>query len=93
MYDIICYRELILTEKTDNLGKNVPLCLYHNSFLQNFGSVSLIYFNGLLKDDFAAVGDFIYEVYRCTRNLHTVLESLFVNVKSVEALTTEGGDK
>ena len=93
MYFIIFNSKSVLTEKADCLGKDIPFCLLHNPFLQNFGSVSLFYFNSSLQNDFTAVGDFIHEVYCCTRNLHTVLESLFVNMKPVKALSAEGGDK
>ena len=89
MNNIIFYCESVLTEKADCLGKNIPFGLDHNSFLKHLGSIALFYFNSPLKDDFAAVGDFIYEVYCCTGHLHTVLESLFVNMKPIEALTAE----
>ena len=44
MYYIIFNSESVLTEKADGFGKNIPLCLHHNSLLENLRGVALFYF-------------------------------------------------
>ena len=84
---------LSVAEKLYCLWQNFPLRLLHNTLLENFGGVAILYFNCLLQYDRTSVTFLRYEMDGCSRKLNSLRKGSLVNVKSVKSLSSEGRNK
>ena len=75
------------------LRQKNPLCVLHDALLQGLRCVTILYFNGLLRDNCAAVYHFGYKMYGRTGNLYPFCQRGFMHAQTVEALSAEGGDE
>ena len=75
------------------LGKQKPLCLLHDPFLQNFRGVPLLDFHRFLGDNLTAVGNLIDKMHRCTGDFHAVIQCRLMHPQSIKALAAKCGDQ
>ena len=89
IYFIVFNCESSVAEESDSFGKQLPLGFFHNSFLKSFGSVILLHFNSLLKNNWSCVAFGGYYMNSRSRYLDALFKRCLVNVKSIVSLAAE----
>lgn len=93
MDDSAVHAQSACAEVGYGLRQKNPLRVLHDALLQGLRCVAILYFNGLLRDDCAAVYHFGYKMYGRTGNLYPFCQRGFMHAQTVEALSAEGGDE
>ena len=73
------------------LRQKNPLRVLHDALLQGLRCVAILYFNGLLRDNCAAVYHFGYKMYGRTGNLYPFCQRGFMHAQTVEASPQKEG--
>ena len=80
------FLQLSSRHELGGLGEQNPLGLLHDAALQDLRRVAGEDIHGLLQDDFAAVGDFVYIMYRGAGDLDAVPQRRLVDLEAVKTL-------